>query len=151
MAGRQNLAMCNENHPGADITREQWEFIQAIEAYQRRFRRRYPTWREVLHVALCLGYRRTAPPMPLERLPVEDWPLPTPHSPTVAVSESLTAPPNPEGLGEGSQGFSHPPLIRLPSATHLSEHLVPVQRSPLAPACLNTEPERPRSDSAGHP
>lgn len=67
-----HLAMTNETHPGADITEEQWQFIQAIEAYKRRFQRRYPTWREVLHVARCLGYRRIAKATALDQLPVDD-------------------------------------------------------------------------------
>jgi hypothetical protein len=43
---------------GSAFTPEEWEFALAMHRYQRRFRRRYPTWREVLHVARCLGYRK---------------------------------------------------------------------------------------------
>ncbi len=50
---------------GSEMTAEDTEFILAMAAYQKRFRRRYPTWREVLHVARCLGYRKTAEPQPL--------------------------------------------------------------------------------------
>jgi len=47
---------------GSEITPDEAEFLLAMAAYQKRFRRRYPTWREVLHVARCLGYRKVAPP-----------------------------------------------------------------------------------------
>ena len=46
---------------GSEITPDETEFLLAMLAYQKRFRRRYPTWREVLHVAHCLGYRKVAP------------------------------------------------------------------------------------------
>ena len=49
-----------ENFPGADIaaTGDDWEFLKAMERYQRRTGRRYPTWREVLKVLRSLGYRK---------------------------------------------------------------------------------------------
>ena len=47
-----------ENFPGADVTAEELEFLRAMERFQRRHRRRYPTWREVLFVLKSLGYRR---------------------------------------------------------------------------------------------
>lgn len=51
---------------GSEFTPDETEFLLAMLAYQKRFRRRYPTWREVLHVARCLGYRKTeTPPQPL--------------------------------------------------------------------------------------
>ncbi len=46
---------------GSDMTSDDTEFLLAIAAYQKRFRRRYPTWREVLFVARSLGYRKVAP------------------------------------------------------------------------------------------
>ena len=55
-----------ETFPGCDITAAEWEFMKAITAYQKRWNRRYPTWREVLHVAVCLGYRKVAAPQPFE-------------------------------------------------------------------------------------
>jgi hypothetical protein len=60
MPRRNGLAAFQENLPGSDYTAEEWEFIRAVAEYQKRFRRRYPTWREVLHIARCLGYRRVA-------------------------------------------------------------------------------------------
>ncbi|MCI0704864.1 MAG: hypothetical protein L0241_27715 [Planctomycetia bacterium] len=53
---------------GAEITSAETEFLLAIAAYQKRFCRRYPTWREVLHILHCLGYRQVADPIPVEQL-----------------------------------------------------------------------------------
>jgi hypothetical protein len=39
-----------------------------MAAYQKRFRRRYPTWREVLHILRCLGYRKVAESVPVDQL-----------------------------------------------------------------------------------
>ncbi len=50
-----------ENFPGADVAGEAFVFLKAVERYQRRHRRRYPTWREVLAIAHALGYRRVEP------------------------------------------------------------------------------------------
>lgn len=51
-----------ENFPGADVTPEELEFLKAMERFQRRHHRRYPTWREVLFVLKSLGYRRVVTP-----------------------------------------------------------------------------------------
>ncbi len=45
---------------GSEFTKDEIEFLLAIASYQKRFHRRYPTWREVLHIARCLGYRKVA-------------------------------------------------------------------------------------------
>jgi hypothetical protein len=60
----------SENFQGGDITDDEWAFLKAIEAYQRRWRRRYPSWREVLYVLHCLGYRKVAEPTPADANPV---------------------------------------------------------------------------------
>lgn len=44
---------------GSEITTDETEFLLAMLEYQKQFRRRYPTWREVLHVMHCLGYRKS--------------------------------------------------------------------------------------------
>ena len=44
---------------GSEMTADQVEFLLAVASYQRRFGRRYPTWLEILHIAHCLGYRKT--------------------------------------------------------------------------------------------
>jgi hypothetical protein len=59
---------------GSEFSPDETEFLLAMLAYQKRFRRRYPTWREVLHVARCLGYRKVAPAVPVDE--------PTPTEPT---------------------------------------------------------------------
>jgi hypothetical protein len=48
--------------PGSDYSDDEREFLVAIESYKRRHRRPFPTWREVLHIVYCLGYRRVAEP-----------------------------------------------------------------------------------------
>jgi hypothetical protein len=58
--GRQS----NEHYPGWDVTPDELEFLKAMERYQRRMRRRYPTWREVLAVLHSLGYRKLPDPPP---------------------------------------------------------------------------------------
>ena len=59
----------SELHPGSDITDEEWEFMKAMQAYQKRWRRRYPSWREVLHVMHCVGYRKVAASVPADAKP----------------------------------------------------------------------------------
>ncbi|MGL6096485.1 MAG: hypothetical protein ACRC7O_11895, partial [Fimbriiglobus sp.] len=49
-----------ENFPGSDVTADEWEILQAMDGYQKRFRRRFPSWREVLGVLKTLGYRKVA-------------------------------------------------------------------------------------------
>jgi hypothetical protein len=55
-AGRRSSELC----PGWDVTPDELEFLKAMERYQRRMHRRYPTWREVLAVLERLGYRKVA-------------------------------------------------------------------------------------------
>jgi len=45
---------------------EQFEFLQAIEAYKKQNSKPFPTWTEVLEVIKAMGYRRIAEPQPLE-------------------------------------------------------------------------------------
>lgn len=40
-----------------DYTREELEFMSAIQAFKARTGRQFPTWREVLSVTHSLGYR----------------------------------------------------------------------------------------------
>ena len=51
---------------GADMTADEIEFLLAVASYQKRFKRRYPTWLEVLNILRCLGYRKTADPVPID-------------------------------------------------------------------------------------
>jgi hypothetical protein len=43
---------------GSEYTRDEVEFMLAIEKYKRERQRPYPTFREVLSVARSLGYRK---------------------------------------------------------------------------------------------
>jgi hypothetical protein len=70
-------SLMGQTNPGSDYTEAEWEFIRAVEKYQRRFRRRYPTWREILHVARCLGYRKIAKPSDLAKPALDDLPEPS--------------------------------------------------------------------------
>ena len=53
-----------ESFPGSDYSDEERVFLLAMERYKRERRRPFPSWREVLHVAHSLGYRRVAEPRP---------------------------------------------------------------------------------------
>jgi hypothetical protein len=39
------------------------EFIQAIDAYRRRYDKSFPSWSEVLSLLKSLGYRKVAEPV----------------------------------------------------------------------------------------
>jgi len=62
------FSRCAETHPGSDFTPDEWEFAAAVAAYQKRWGRRYPSWREVFGVFVALGYRKVAPPTALPRM-----------------------------------------------------------------------------------
>lgn len=57
----------SENFQGGDFTPAEWEFVAAVAAYQKRWKRRYPSWREAFRILVALGYRKVAPPEPLPR------------------------------------------------------------------------------------
>ena len=59
----------SELFPGSDITDEEWAFMKAMAAYQKRWTRRYPSWREVLFVLHCLGYRKVTAAVPADSTP----------------------------------------------------------------------------------
>jgi hypothetical protein len=50
------------------MTDEQFEFLMAIDQYKRVNARPFPTWTEVLEVIKALGYRKVAPPLPLDQV-----------------------------------------------------------------------------------
>ncbi len=64
-------ARYEENFPGAGLTPAEVEFALAMERYMRLRGRPFPTWHEVLHVALALGYRKAEPRVTAERPPSE--------------------------------------------------------------------------------
>lgn len=51
---------------------EQFEFLMAIDRYKRENSRPFPTWTEVFEVIAALGYRKVAPPQPLESFKKDD-------------------------------------------------------------------------------
>jgi hypothetical protein len=55
-------ARYEENFPGSELTPDQIEFAMAMERYRRLRNRPFPTWHEVLEVAIALGYRKVAAP-----------------------------------------------------------------------------------------
>ena len=55
-----------------EMTREQFLFVQAIEAFKRVNERTFPTWTDVLEVIRLLGYRKTMPSN-LNLPQCEDW------------------------------------------------------------------------------
>ena len=52
---------------GADYSAEESEFLAAIQRYKARTGRRFPSFTEVLAVAVSLGYRRVAEPAELPK------------------------------------------------------------------------------------
>ena len=57
-----NLPVLVSNEfPGSELTGDVFEFVTAMHAYQRRYRRRYPAWSEVLYVLRTLGYAKRVP------------------------------------------------------------------------------------------
>lgn len=68
-----------------EMSREQFLFLKAIDAYKRVNNRPYPTWSEVLEVIRKLGYRKTAP-MVLDLPAAEEWTEP-PDAPVFTENE----------------------------------------------------------------
>lgn len=54
------------------MSREQFLFVMAVDAYKRANQRPYPSWTEVLEIIRKLGYRKTCATS-LELDSVEDW------------------------------------------------------------------------------
>ena len=83
-AGSSNTGLERRRGPGrrrsdfsksaeeGEMTREQFLFIQAIEAFKRVNERTYPTWSDVLEDVRLLGYRKTMPSN-LSLPQCEDW------------------------------------------------------------------------------
>ena len=67
-----NLPILVSNEfPGSELTGDVLEFITAMHAYQRRYRRRYPTWSEALFVLRTLGYAKRVPGADYSKIQVE--------------------------------------------------------------------------------
>jgi hypothetical protein len=52
---------------GSEMTPDELEFLFAMYAFKKRNRRLFPSWREILYVAHCLGYRKVAEPVPIDK------------------------------------------------------------------------------------
>lgn len=55
-----------------NLTKEQFLFVMAIEAFKKANARTFPTWTDVLEVMRLLGYRKTMP-MEINLSSAEDW------------------------------------------------------------------------------
>ena len=55
-----------------EMNREQFLFIQAVDAFKRANDKPFPTWTEVLEVVRKLGYRKTCT-MDIDLPQCEDW------------------------------------------------------------------------------
>jgi len=56
-----------------EMTREQYTFLVAIDAFKRVNHKTFPTWTDVLEVVRKLGYRKTMPSELSLGDTVEDW------------------------------------------------------------------------------
>ena len=70
-AGRRRSDFARAAEEG-EMTREQFLFIQAINAFKRVNDTTFPTWTDVLEVFRLLGYRKTQPSA-LHIPSAEDW------------------------------------------------------------------------------
>jgi hypothetical protein len=48
----------NATFPGSELSPDEAQFGSALERYKREHHRPHPTYSEVLHVLLALGYRK---------------------------------------------------------------------------------------------
>lgn len=56
--GRYPQRLADPATSEAEYTAAEWEFMRAMDRYKRLNNRPFPTWREVYHVFLALGYRK---------------------------------------------------------------------------------------------
>lgn len=70
-AGRR-LSDFTKSAEEGEFTKEQFLFVQGVEAFKRANAKAYPTWTDVLEVIRLLGYRKTAR-SEIELRNAEDW------------------------------------------------------------------------------
>lgn len=70
-AGRR-LSDFTRSAEEGELTKEQFLFLMAIEAFKKGNDKAFPTWTDVLEVVRLLGYRKTMP-MELTLRNAEDW------------------------------------------------------------------------------
>ena len=56
-------------NPGSEYGQNELEFLKAIDAYKRENGRPFPSWTEILEIAISLGWRKVADKTPLPRHP----------------------------------------------------------------------------------
>ena len=70
MLNRSQSSKGGSLFPGLETTPDELEFALAMYAFQKKHRRRYPAWSEVLYVLRGLGYSKGTPPdEPPARIP----------------------------------------------------------------------------------
>lgn len=70
-AGRR-LSDFTKSAEEGELTKEQFLFLMAIDAFKKANDRMYPTWTDVLEVVRLLGYRKTMP-SDIRVGAAEDW------------------------------------------------------------------------------
>lgn len=70
-AGRR-LSDFTKSAEEGELTKEQFLFLMAVDAFKKANQRMYPTWTDVLEVVRLLGYRKTMP-TELRIGAAEDW------------------------------------------------------------------------------
>src|SRR4051812_7596072 len=70
-AGRR-LSDFTRSAEEGELTKEQFLFLMAVEAFKKSNHKQFPTWTDVLEVVRLLGYRKTMP-MELTLNNAEDW------------------------------------------------------------------------------
>jgi len=68
----RRLSDFNRSAEEGELTREQFLFVSAIDAFKRANNKTFPAWTDVLEVIRLLGYRKTCP-SELNLHNVEDW------------------------------------------------------------------------------
>jgi hypothetical protein len=56
---------------GSDYTAEEIAFMLALDRWKRATNTPHPSWKQILRVAIALGYRRVAAEEPLPLLPAK--------------------------------------------------------------------------------
>lgn len=68
----RRLSDMRKSAEDGEMTREQFMFLMAINAFKKANQKQYPTWTDVLEVVRLLGYRKTMP-SEITLLNAEDW------------------------------------------------------------------------------
>lgn len=92
------------------MSREQFLFVMAIDAYKRVNQKPYPSWTEVLEVIRKLGYRKTAASQ-LQLTSCEDW-TESPDAPAFLAAPTRTADPCDDDCDCDGDDSNHTPPPR---------------------------------------